>query len=161
MRLLTAALLLALAIFAAPTFAATGSSPLKAEGVVTVKSKFSVIHTVDRLKTILTKKGMTIFAEVNHAKGAKSVGIDIPPTQLIIFGNPKVGAPLVSCSRSIAIDLPQKMLIWQDRAKQVWLSYNDPVYIADRHSVSRDCRKSLGKIAGALAAFSTMAGGIE
>ena len=131
-----------------------------ADGVVTVKSKFKVPHTVDRLKDIVTKKGMKVIAHVNHSKAAKSVGKDIPPTELVIFGNPKVGSPLMECARSIAIDLPQKMLVWQDRAGQVWLSYNDPVYIADRHSLNNDCRKSLKKIAGALAKFSKVAGGM-
>ena len=137
------------------------SSLFAADGVVTVKSKYKVAHAVDRLKNIVTKKGMKVFAIVNHAKGAKSVGIDIPPTELVILGNPKVGSPLIHCARSIAIDLPQKMLVWQDRAGQVWMSYNDPVYIADRHAVDKDCRGSLKKIAGALAKFSKAAGGME
>lgn len=151
--LLTPAVLIA---FAALLFS---SHAFAAEGVISVKSKFSAIHTVDRLTTALKRKGMIIFADVDHTKNAKGVGIEIPPTELIIFGNPKIGSPLISCARSIALDLPQKMLVWQDRARQVWISYNDPVYIADRHSVNKDCRHSLTKIAGALASFSEIAGG--
>lgn len=132
-----------------------------ANGVVTVKSQYKFAHTIDRFKTIVEKKGMKIIAQINHSKGANKVGIKLPPTQLMVFGNPKVGAPLMECARGIAIDLPQKMLIWEDRAKQVWLSYNDPAYIADRHNLEPHCRKSLKKIAGALSKFSKVAGGAE
>lgn len=130
-------------------------------GIISVKSRYNIVHTVDRLKTVSIKKGMHIFADINHAKGAKNVGIEIPPTELIIVGNPKVGSPLILCARSIAIDLPQKLLVWQDRAKQVWISYNDPVYIADRHSVNKECHESLSEIANALASLSKLAAGSE
>ena len=144
--------ILAAGLFFNTTFAAD------ADGVVNVKSKFSVTHTADRFIGIAKKKGMSIMAHVKHSKGAKSVGIDIKPTELIIFGNPKVGSPLMACKRSIAIDLPQKMLVWEDLAGQVWLTYNDPVYIANRHKVSEDCRGGLKKIAGALDKLSHKAG---
>jgi len=140
---------------------AFSSQLFAADGVVTVKSKFKVAHTVDRLKSVVTKKGMKVIAHVKHSKAAKNANIDMPPTELVIFGNPKVGAPLMECARSIAIDLPQKMLVWQDRSGQVWLSYNDPVYIADRHQLGDHCRKSLKKIAGALGKFSKAAGGMD
>lgn len=147
-------------LFATPLFAGE-SSPMTPDGVVSVKSKFKVPHTVDRLKSIVTKKGMKVIAHVNHAKAAKSADIDLPPTELVIFGNPKIGSPMMECARSIAIDLPQKMLVWQDRAGQVWLSYNDPVYIANRHKLGDHCRDSLKKVAGALSKFSKAAGGME
>ncbi len=130
-----------------------------ADGVITVKSKFTALHTVDRLNTIITKKGLTVFANVDHEKGAKEVKIEMLPTHLVIFGNPKIGSPLMTCARSLAVDLPQKMLVWQDRAGQVWLSYNDPVYIADRHSLNKDCRQSLKKISNVLASLAKAAGG--
>lgn len=144
--------ILAVGLFCHATYAAD------ADGVVNVKSKFSVTHTADRFIGIAKKKGMSIMAHVKHSKGAKNVGIDIKPTELIIFGNPKVGSPLMACKRSIAIDLPQKMLVWEDLAGQVWLTYNDPVYIADRHKLSNECRGGLKKIANALDKLSHKAG---
>jgi len=137
------------------------SSLFAADGVITVKSKFKVAHTVDRLKAIITKKDMTVFSSVDHAKNAKKANIDLPATELIIFGDPKTGAPLMLCARSMALDLPQKMLVWKDRSGQVWLSYNDPVYLADRHKLEEHCRKSLKKIAEALAGFAKVAGGMQ
>jgi len=132
-----------------------------ANGVISVKSKFKVPHTVDRLKTIIAKKGMKVMGYVDHANAAKNVGIDLPATELVIFGNPKIGSPLMLCARTFALDLPQKMLVWKDRAGQVWLSYNDPTYIADRHHLEEHCRKSLNKIAGALGKFAKTAGGMD
>ncbi|MDH3327403.1 MAG: DUF302 domain-containing protein [Gammaproteobacteria bacterium] len=140
-------------LFSAPLFAV--------DGVITVKSKFKVAHTVDRLKAVVTKKGMKVIADVDHAKAAKSIGKRIPPTELVIFGNPKIGAPMMECARSIAIDLPQKMLIWEDRAGQVWMSYNDPAYIANRHKLDKHCRGALKKVARTLANLSKAAGGME
>lgn len=130
------------------------------DGVVNVKSKFAVSHTADRFVGIVKKKGMKVMAHIKHDKGAKSVGIDIKPTELVIFGNPKIGAPMIACTRSIGIDLPQKLLVWEDDDGQVWMSYNDPVYIADRHQLKDDCRGGLQKVAGALAKLSKKAGGM-
>ena len=119
-------------------------------GLVTIKSANDVAATTDKLVNALKGKGMTVFDVIDHAKGASGVGIDLPPTTLVIFGNPKVGTPLMKCSRSAAIDLPQKMLIWSDESGQTWLAYNDPVYMAKRHSVS-GCDETIKKITGALA----------
>ena len=92
---------------------------------------------------------MKIFQRVKHSEGAKSVGININPTELIIFGNPKVGSPLMKCAPSVAIDLPQKAVIWLDPNQQVWISYNDPAYLKKRHNI-RGCDKVLAKVSGAL-----------
>ena len=125
-------------------------------GLVKIKSANDVPATTDKLVNALKGKGMTVFDVIDHAKGASGVGIDLPPTKLVIFGNPKVGTPLMKCSRSAAIDLPQKMLIWSDESGQTWLAYNDPVYMAKRHNVS-GCDETIKKITGALAKFSGVA----
>ncbi|WP_072682646.1 DUF302 domain-containing protein [Arcobacter sp. LA11] len=121
-----------------------------ASGIVNVSSDFSVEETSQRLETILKKKGMKIFNHINHSKGAKGVGIDLRDTKLIIFGNPKVGSPLMKCQQTVALDLPQKALIWKDDMKKVWISYNDPKYLVQRHDL-KGCEKVLGKVEKALA----------
>ena len=125
-------------------------------GLVNVKSTHSVKDTADRLEKVLATKGMTVFIRIDHAAGAKKVGLALPPTELVIFGNPKVGTPLMQCSRSVAIDLPQKALIWEDDRGQVWLTYNDPAYLATRHTIT-GCEAVLKKVGGALQNFATAA----
>jgi uncharacterized protein (DUF302 family) len=125
-------------------------------GIISIKSSHDVKTTVDRLENILREKGMTVFIRINHAEGAQKVGKKLRPTELIIFGNPKVGTPLMQCGQSVAIDLPQKALIWQDEAGQVWLSYNDPKYLASRHSI-KECDEIIKKIEKALGNFARMA----
>ncbi len=130
-------------------------------GMVTVKSAHSVPATLDRLDALLKKKGMTVFSRLNHAKGARGVGIDLRPTELLLFGNPKIGSPLMVCAQSVAIDLPQKALAWEDAKGQVWLSYNAPAYLASRHNIpmqdismqNNECEKVINKITKALANF--------
>ena len=127
-----------------------------AAGIVNVSSDFSVKETAERMETILKKKGMKIFNHINHSQGAKSVGISLRDTELIIFGNPKVGSPLMKCQQTVAIDLPQKALIWEDENQKVWISYNAPEYLAKRHDI-KGCEKVLGKIKGALAGITKAA----
>lgn len=127
-----------------------------ASGIVNVSSDFSVKETSERLETILKKKGMKIFNHINHSQGAKSVGIDLRDTELIIFGNPKVGSPLIKCQQTVALDLPQKALIWKDDMKKVWISYNDPKYLVQRHDL-KGCEKVLGKVEKALAGITKAA----
>lgn len=123
---------------------------LAAEGVITVPSKFGVEETANRMENILKEKGMTLFNRINHAEGASSVGIEIRDTELLIFGNPKVGSPLMKCQQIVAIDLPQKALIWKDNTDVVHISYNDPGYLQSRHNVS-GCEEVFTKIGKALA----------
>ncbi len=130
---------------------------LAADGVVTVKSAHDVKTTADRLEGALLKKGMTVFARVDHAAGAESVGLNLRPTELVIFGNPKVGTLLMQCQQSVAIDLPQKALIWQGEDGQVWLTYNDPRYLATRHGLNDCAAQVTKKIAAVLAKFSRAA----
>jgi uncharacterized protein (DUF302 family) len=121
-------------------------------GLISIKSSHDVQRTADRLENTLRGKGMTVFIRINHAEGAQKVGKKLRPTELLIFGNPKVGTPLIQCSQSVAIDLPQKALIWEDEAGHVWLSYNDPRYLAMRHGIT-ECVNVIKKIEKALSNF--------
>ena len=125
-------------------------------GLISVKSSHDVKMTADRLENILKKKGMTVFIRINHAKGAQKVGKNLRPTELVVFGNPKVGTPLMQCNQSVAIDLPQKALIWKDQEGQVWFSYNDPKYLGNRHSLKK-CAAVISKIEKALGNFAKAA----
>jgi uncharacterized protein (DUF302 family) len=127
-------------------------------GLISMKSPYDVTATTDRLEESLAAKGMTVFARINHTEGALKVGKELRPTVLIIFGNPKVGTPLMQCAQSVAIDLPQKSLIWEDENGQVWLSYNDPIYLARRHDIE-NCDELINKISNALGNFSRAATG--
>ena len=136
------------------------ASVAAAEGMITVKSAHSVSATADRLETILGAKGMTVFARIDHAAGAQKAGKALLPTELVVFGNPKVGTPLMLCGRSIAIDLPQKALIWQDAAGDSWISYNDPQYLKQRHN-TEGCDAVLQKVSMALGNFANKAAAAE
>jgi len=125
-------------------------------GMVSLKSAYDVNTTADRLETALGKKGMTVFTRINHAEGAMNVGMQLRPTELVIFGNPKVGTPLMKCSHSAAMDLPQKALVWQDAKGQVWFSYNDPAWMVGRHNIT-GCNEVLKQVSGALMSFATAA----
>lgn len=125
-------------------------------GLIKLKSTHDVATTADRLESVLKQKGMTVFARINHAQGAERVGKKLRPTELVIFGNPKVGTPLMQCRQSVAIDLPQKALIWQDEQGQVWLAYNDPDFLVERHSIT-GCAEVVKKIKGALNNFAKAA----
>jgi uncharacterized protein (DUF302 family) len=113
------------------------------EGIISKPSKYSVPETLHRLETILTSKGIKVFAQVDHAGEAEKAGLKMPPTQLLIFGNPKGGTPVMLAAPTAAIDLPWKALAWQDAAGQVWLSYNDAAYIQKRYGLSDDVMKPL------------------
>ncbi len=119
-----------------------------ANGVVDVASRYSVPETLARLQTILTEKGMTVFALVDHSGEAEKAGLAMRPTQLLIFGSPKGGTPLMVAAPRLAIDLPLKALAWQDEAGQVWLSYNSPEYLQQRHGFPVDLMKNIAGIAG-------------
>jgi len=104
-----------------------------ADGMTAVKSPHSVKDTVDRLETAAKARNLVVFLRVDHAAGAQKVGRTLRPTELLVFGNPQGGTPLMECAQSAGIDLPLKALAWQDEAGQVWLGYNDPQYLAARH----------------------------
>lgn len=132
------------------------SSAIADNGLITIKSAHDVKTTTDRLENALKTKGMTVFTRINHTAGAESAGMKLRPTEVVIFGNPKVGTPLMLCGQTMAIDLPQKALIWQDKEGATWLSYNKPKYLAERHN-TKGCYKVIAKIEGALAKFSKQA----
>lgn len=125
-------------------------------GLIIIKSNHSVTETIDRLETALQKKGMTIFKRVDHTAGAAKVDLLLRPTELLIFGNPKVGTPLMLCSQTAAIDLPQKALAYEDAKGLVWLAYNDPAYMARRHN-TQGCEQAIQKVSNALANFTKAA----
>ncbi|GBD90791.1 camphor resistance protein CrcB [bacterium BMS3Abin04] len=126
-------------------------------GIITVKSSHNVQATTDSLVRVLNSKGMTVFARIDHAKGAKSVGKELRPTQLVIFGNPKIGTVLMQCNQEVGIDLPQKMLIWQDAKDQTWISYNNPDYLVNRHHLKECNGKIIANIKSALKKFAEAA----
>jgi uncharacterized protein (DUF302 family) len=132
------------------------STAVAGNGLISVKSSHDVKVTADRLENILNQKGMNVFIRINHAAGAAKAGKELRPTELIVFGNPKVGTPLMQCSQSVAIDLPQKALIWQDEAGLVWLSYNDPDYLSERHGLN-GCTEVIKKVKKALNNFAKAA----
>jgi len=105
------------------------------DGIITLPSPHSVPDTLNRLEKILRAKGINIFARVDHSGEAEKVGLHMPPTQLLIFGNPKGGTPLMLAAPLSAIDLPLKALAWQDSSGKVFLSYNDPHYLQQRFSL--------------------------
>ena len=125
-------------------------------GIISIKSSHDAKITADRFEKNLIAKGMIVFIRINHTEGAQKVGKKLRPTEVIIFGNPKVGTPLMQCGQSVAIDLPQKALIWEDEARQVWLSYNDPKYLAKRHGI-KECVDVIKKIETALSNFANAA----
>jgi len=105
-------------------------------GLVTVASTYSVKETADRFVETVTSKGLTVFARIDHAANASKSGFILRPTELVIFGNPKAGTPLMQDNQISGIDLPLKVLIWEDENGKVWLTYNDPKWIAERHDLS-------------------------
>jgi uncharacterized protein (DUF302 family)/uncharacterized membrane protein YidH (DUF202 family) len=118
-------------------------------GIIDTPSKHSVEETVEKLKGILREKGITLFALVDHSGEAEKAGMKMRPTKLLIFGSPKGGTPVMLAAPSIAIDLPLKVLIWEDSGGRTWLSYNSPEYLKRRHDVPDDLVKNVGG-AGAL-----------
>ena len=127
------------------------------DGLVTVKSSFGPEETMKRLEAEVLAKGMTVFAHVDHAAGAATVGLPLRPTDLLIFGAAKGGTPLMQAVQSIGIDLPLKALVWQDTAGITWLSYNDPVYLAHRHGLGESSYAAVEMMSTALKAISAKA----
>ncbi|PWG63881.1 DUF302 domain-containing protein [Spiribacter halobius] len=109
-----------------------------ADGLVRVQSPHGPRQTMDRFETIVEEQGLNVFARIDHAEGAESVDMDLRPTEVLIFGNPRGGTPFMQCAQSVGIDLPLKALVWEDEDGQTWLGYNDPAWIAQRHDAA-DC----------------------
>src|SRR5215469_5776580 len=121
------------------------------KGILDIPSNHSVDETVERLKRILHAKGVTLFVLVDHSGEAEKVGLKMRPTKLLIFGSPKAGTPLMLASPSIAIDLPLKILVWEDAEGKVWLSYNSPEYLQGRYDLPQDLVQNIA-VVGTLAA---------
>ncbi|MBW4667178.1 MAG: DUF302 domain-containing protein [Cyanomargarita calcarea GSE-NOS-MK-12-04C] len=142
--------LLALGLIVIPAYASKGMNKKANNGIVRVKSAFSVSETTQRFESIAQQQGLKIFAKIDHAAGAKSINQELRPTQLIIFGNPTAGTPLMQCNQTAGIDLPQKALIWQEEQGQVWFGYNSPKYLMARHQLKGCGEEAIQKIDNAL-----------
>ena len=118
----------------------------KGVGIVDIPSNHSADKTVDRVKAILQTKGVTLFALIDHSSEAEKVGLKMRPTKLLIFGSPKAGTPLMLASPSIAIDFPLKILIWEDNQGKVWVSYNSPEYLQERHGVPEELMQNVAVV---------------
>jgi len=134
-----------------------GVQAMAADGLTTVASSFGPKETMDRLETEIKAKGMTVFARIDHAGGAAEVGLQLRPTELLIFGNAKAGTPLMQVDQAIGIDLPLKALVFEDASGKVWLSYNDPHWLARRHGLDAAAAQTVNAMAAALDAVAIKA----
>ena len=116
------------------------------DGIVNIPSRHSVDQTVEKIQALLQAKGVALFALVDHSGEAAKVGMTMPPTKLLIFGNPKAGTPLMLASPSSAIDLPLKILVWEDTQGKVWVSYNSPQYLQKRHALPQDLMQNIAVV---------------
>ena len=121
-------------------------TPSKDNGIIDKPSNHSVDQTVERLKEIFQAKGVTLFALIDHSGEAEKVGMKMRPTKLLIFGSPKAGTPLMLAAPSIAIDLPLKILVWEDGQGKVWVSYNSPAYLQARHGVPSELLQNIAVV---------------
>jgi uncharacterized protein (DUF302 family) len=120
--------------------------PASDNGMVHLVSPHSVPETLRRLEALLQSRGLAVFARVDHSGEAEKVGLKMRPTELIIFGSPKQGTPLMFASPTLAIDLPLKALVWEDASGKVWLSYNTPDYLKQRHNIPDELVKNIGGV---------------
>lgn len=127
------------------------------EGLIVVKSRLSPAETTERLIAAVTSRGMAVMARVDHAAAARSAGLELGPTEVLMFGNPSAGTPLMQAQQSVGIDLPLKTLVWQDEAGQTFVGYNDPQWIAARHGLTAD--SVVGRMTAVLAAIAREAAG--
>jgi len=116
------------------------------DGLVTIASKHTVSETIDLLERTLKAKDITVFARIDHSAGAASAAMTLRPTELLIFGNPRGGTPLMQSNQTVGIDLPLKVLVWQDTGGQVWLTYSDPTWLAWRHHLSSATDANVGAL---------------
>jgi uncharacterized protein (DUF302 family) len=127
----------ALRPFAALVLLACLSIAQAADGLVVVESPLGAKATMDKLETLVKQRGLNVFARIDHAAGAASIGKSLRPTEVLVFGHPRGGTPFMECAQTVGIDLPLKALVWEDAAGKVWLGYNDPAWLAQRHGVAR------------------------
>jgi uncharacterized protein (DUF302 family) len=134
-----------------------GAEAMAADGLTTIPSSFGPKETMDRLEAEIRVRGMTVFARIDHAAGAAEVGLPLRPTELLIFGNARGGTPLMQANQAIGIDLPLKALVFADAAGKVWLAYNDPRWLAQRHGLGEAVSQTIAAMAAALDALATKA----
>lgn len=128
------------------------------DGMIRVKSTRDFAQTVRVLDSLLTARGLTVFARVDHAANARRVNLELRPTTLFIFGNPQVGTRLMQCAQTSAIDLPLKALVWEDASRAVWVGYVDPAQYLQRHAL-QDCRETIDRMTAALSSLAAAAAG--
>lgn len=128
---------------------------MSSNGLITVASRFSVSETLDRLTTALTGAGLRVFARIDHASGAEEVGLKLRPTELLIFGHPKGGTPLMQDKQTAGIDLPVKALAWEDEEGRVWLTYNEAAWLATRHGLGASSKSAVEAIEAGMAALAS------
>jgi uncharacterized protein (DUF302 family) len=116
------------------------------KGIIDRASNHSVDETLDRLRGVVQSRGLTLFALVDHSGEAEKVGMKMPPTKLVIFGSAKAGTPLMLAAPSVAIDLPLKILVWQDADGKAWVSYNNPAYLQERHRLPTDLLQNISAV---------------
>jgi uncharacterized protein (DUF302 family) len=126
---------------------------MAADGLTTIPSSYGPKDTTDRLEAEIKARGMTLFARIDHAAGAAEVGLSLRPTEVLIFGNAKGGTPLMQSNQTIGIDLPLKVLVWQDASGKTWISYNDPSWLAKRHGLGTEVDPTVKAMAAALGAI--------
>ena len=119
-------------------------------GLTTILSNFGPKDTMDRLETEIRAQGITVFARIDHAAGAVEARLTLRPTEVLIFGNPRAGTPLMQSNQTIGIDLPLKVLVWQDVSGKTWLSYNEPSWLAKRHGAGPETDKAVGAMSAML-----------
>jgi uncharacterized protein (DUF302 family) len=120
--------------------------PMLDNGMAHLSSPYTFAETIKRLESSLQAQGLAIFCRIDHSGEAEKAGLKMPPTQVIIFGNPKGGTPLMIASPTVAIDLPLKALIWEDGEGRIWVSYNSPEYLGQRHNIPAALLKNIGGI---------------
>ena len=156
LRSLSSVLVLGFAIALPQT--ASAQVPAAPATLTTIESKFPVKETADRLAKAVEEKGLKVAARVDHAAGAKAAGLEMAPTEVVMFGNPKLGTPLMLANPELAIDLPMKIVVWQDKAGKVWLGYVAPDVLKARYGI-KDKDEAFKMMTGALAAFAKAASG--
>ncbi|HEX4205478.1 MAG TPA: DUF302 domain-containing protein, partial [Ktedonobacteraceae bacterium] len=119
---------------------------MKSDGLITIASRYRVGETLDRLTAAITSAGLLVFARIDHAGNAKEVGLELRPTELLIFGHPKGGTPLMQDKQTAGIDLPVKALVWEDEEGRVWLTYNEAAWLATRHALGASSKHAIEAI---------------
>lgn len=131
------------------------------DGLTSLRSAHSVAETIDRLAAIVTANGLTVFARVDHGANAEQVGMALRPTQLLVFGNPRAGTPLMQEKQTAGLDLPVRALAWEDEQGAVWLTYDDPQWIARRHGLGQASASAVSAIADGMGRVTRAAAGEE